>query len=246
MLSSLFPRSSIYKDLDDDRHNHGFDTDNTALFSADEHLEDDEAVASADHAATSAGMTGRQFGHRYQASLSDPFEKVPKTGTMLPQLPLIPSGSAGPSRATSPSERDRGRKQAVENSQVAPRSSMDPFAGADVYTNDPMAALSQRLNNPFGSQQRPEAGLDGDHLHDEDQHREEEEPPKSMCVHISCQFGPDYNYIPFPVCLVSIMVALIRSTRKLQAVNTSLKLAAEPWTVVIQLLSHTWPPPRIY
>jgi hypothetical protein len=169
MLSSLFPRSSIYKSLDDEGHGHAFDAGNTALFNADEPDEDEQV----DHR---SGMTGGHRGHRHQPSLPDPFEHTPKTGIIPAQLPLIQSAPTSPG----PHGRDRADSPAQDGDSVAVETSLDPFGGHAAYSDDPMAALSQRLTRPYGVTREEDAAEEEEEGHLETHHLDEAGPPKSM------------------------------------------------------------------
>lgn len=173
MLSSLFPRSSIYRSLDDTdhAHGHGFDTGNTALFNADE-LEE-----GTDHA---AGITSvnAQRGHRPQPSLPDPFEHMPKTGTVPPQLPLIRSAPTSPGSAAGSQHDDRGTGE--EATEAARTFAADPFTSHQGFSDDPMTAMSERFNSPYGTT-RHDAATPGHNNTQGDIHlMEEAGPPKSM------------------------------------------------------------------
>lgn len=173
MLSSLFPRSSIYKSLDDRDNAHGFDTSNTALFDADG-LED-----GFDHATSRNSVTGRR-GHVSQPSLPDPFEHMPKTGTVPQQLPLIKSAPTSPASATS-QQYDQATAPVRDDESIhAAMSTADPFTNHEGFSNDPMTAMSERLNSPYGTNRHNAAmreqqdGLGETHTLDEGG------PPKSM------------------------------------------------------------------
>lgn len=168
MLSSLFPRSSIYKSLDDEGHGNAFDAGNTALFHTDEPDEDEQV----DHRSS---MTGGHRGHRHQPSLPDPFEHSPKTGTIPAQLPLIQSAPTSPG----PHEGDRADTHAQEGSSVAAGATLDPFGGHAAYSDDPMAALSQRLSRPYAVP-RDEDTAEDEEGHPDTHHLDEAGPPKSM------------------------------------------------------------------
>lgn len=177
MLSSLFPRSSIYKSLDDDRHSHAFDAGNTALFNADELEDEDEHGHESDHAAAAQGstMTGEQRGHRYQPSLPDPFEHMPKTGTIPTNLPLITSAPTSPSPA-----HDRPSVP-TEGDIVAGSSRVDPFEEAQYdYNDDPMAAMSHRLNSPYAVGEHDGGTAERTSADQRGHHHPEAEPPRSM------------------------------------------------------------------
>lgn len=175
MLSSLFPRSSIYKSLDDDGHGHAFDTGNTALFSADELDEENENSHASDHATQASSITRQQRGHRYQPSLPDPFEHMPQTGTIPTHLPLITSAPASPG-----SEDDRRRMPAGQGKTGNDAPQLDPFGERSGYTDDPMASLSKRLNSPYGVGARDGDASEPVQSLQVGQGAEEDEPPTSM------------------------------------------------------------------
>ena len=181
MLSSLFPRSSIYKSLDEDRHSHAFDAGNTALFNADElDEEEDEDAHASGHAPRQGNLTGVQRGHRYQPSLPDPFEHMPKTGTIPANLPLITSAPTSPNSIRSPATHDdRGTTLAGED-MAAGTSYVDPFQAHHDYSDDPMAAMSQRLNSPYGVKEHDVSRAGREVPNQAVRQHSEAEPPTSM------------------------------------------------------------------
>jgi hypothetical protein len=155
MLSSLFPRSSIYKSIDDEGEGHPFDKGNTALFhKADEVVADGIHL---DHAQSSnTGVTASkhgQHGHRHQQSLPDPFEQIPKPAGTTAQLPLIVSAPPSPSASLRSESHDREQDIRLQDGHARIQGSLlDPFAAHhddEVDEDNPMAALSRQMNAPL-------------------------------------------------------------------------------------------------